>query len=327
RFEIEYEEREKGLLKEYLSFLRIPSISSEPDHRDDMLKCASWLEQYLESGGFQVESWETPGYPVIFAKDISAGPDKPTVMIYNHYDVQPVDPLELWESPPFEPTLKEGEVFARGAVDNKGQCFYVMTAVKALRELDGKLPVNVKLCIDGEEECASPGLSNILNQKKGELSADHLMIVDGGFGTLNRPELTLGVRGIVSMVVEITGSKADLHSGTHGGMVYNPNHALVEMLAGLRDSSGKIIIPGFYDDISELTQEDKRRINFGFNSERYESLFGAKAAGGEKNYPPRESGTVRPALEINGVGGGYTGSGMKTVIPARAMANISCRLV
>ncbi|MBW2091707.1 MAG: dipeptidase, partial [Deltaproteobacteria bacterium] len=284
-------------------------------------------EQYLKSAGFQVESWETTGHPVIFAQNMSAGEDKPTVMIYNHYDVQPVDPLDLWESPPFEPTVREGEVFARGAVDDKGQCFYVMNAVKAMLEMYGTLPVNVKLCIDGEEECASPGLSSILKQKKEELAADHLMIADGGFAALHRPELTLGVRGIVSMRVEVTGSKMDLHSGTHGGMAYNPNHALVEMLARLRDDSGKITVPGFYDDIIELTEEEKKRINFRFNPERYESLFGAKATGGEKDYTPRESSTIRPTLEINGIGGGYTGSGMKTVIPARAMANISCRLV
>ncbi len=327
RFEIEYEKREKDLLEEYFTFLRMPSISSEQDHREDILECATWLEQYLKSAGFEAEKWETTGHPVVFAQNTSAGEGKPTVMIYNHYDVQPVDPLDLWESPPFEPMVRGGEVFARGAADNKGQCFYVINAVKALLQMDKKLPVNVKLCIDGEEECASPGLSSILKEKKEELAADHLMIVDGGFATLHRPELTLGVRGIVSMRVEVTGSKTDLHSGTHGGMVYNPNHALVEMLAELRDDSGRITIPGFYDDIIELTEEEKKRINFGFNAERYESLFGAKATGGEKDYSPRESSTIRPTLELNGIGGGYTGAGMKTVIPAQAMANISCRLV
>lgn len=170
RFMAEYEKKEDTLLEDYFDFLRIPSVSSEPDHRKDMLRCASWLEQYLTRSGFEVERWETPGHPVIFAKNISAGPEKPLVMIYNHYDVQPVDPLDLWESPPFEPTVRQGEVYARGAADNKGQCFYVMNAVKALHELEGKLPVNVKLCIDGEEEFASPGLSSILEQKKRSVS-------------------------------------------------------------------------------------------------------------------------------------------------------------
>jgi acetylornithine deacetylase/succinyl-diaminopimelate desuccinylase-like protein len=327
RFTAAYEKKEKDLLKDYFNFLRIPSISSEIEHRQDMIDCAEWLKDYISHTGLEVEIWETGGHPTVFAEYNLAGKGKPTVLIYNHYDVQPVDPLDLWDSPPFEPTVRDGEVYARGAVDNKGQTFYVINALKTLLELDGKLPVNVKLLIDGEEESASPGLSGILNQRKKELTADHLMIVDGGMASLTEPSVNLGARGVISMRVEIIGSNVDLHSGVHGGVAYNPNHALVEILAGLRDSSGRITVPGFYDDIVELTSREKEQIDFSHNEEAYISMFGVKPAGGEKDYSPRESSTIRPTLEINGISGGYSGDGMKTVIPAKAAANLSSRLV
>jgi acetylornithine deacetylase/succinyl-diaminopimelate desuccinylase-like protein len=292
-----------------------------------MRACAGWLERYLKGLGFEVELWEGPGHPAVFARHLGAGPKAPTALIYNHYDVQPVDPLELWQTPPFEPTLRDGAVYARGAQDNKGQLFYGLTALGLLLERDGRLPMNVKLCLDGQEEDGSQTLFHLLPNKHKEMAADHLLVVDLGLGSLTSPAVTLGVRGIVQFRVTITGSSGDLHSGTHGGMVVNPNHALVELLAGLRDAAGRVTVTGFYDEVEELTDAERQGLNFRFDARRYEETFGAEPLGGEKDYPPRESATVRPTLEINGLTGGYVGQGFKTVIPAKAWANLSCRLV
>ena len=318
--------KEQGL-KDYFTFLRFQSISSEPSFQDDVRDCADWVSSYLKKIGFEVELWPTSGHPTIFANYEKAGPNQPTVLIYNHYDVQPVDPLDQWESPPFEPTVRNGEVFARGAQDNKGQCFYVLLALKALIERNGGLPVNVKLCIEGEEECASTGLSGILNKKKKELSADYLAIVDMGMPNASTPAITLGVRGMVTMDVEVTGTDKDLHSGSHGGVAYNPIHALIQILDKVRDASGKITIPGFYNDVIEMTDKEKSLIDGQFNSREYEKNFGAKPTGGEVAYPPLARNWFRPTIEINGISGGYSGTGFKTVIPSKAHAKVSCRLV
>jgi len=322
-----FDRQEDRLLKDYFDLLRFASVSSEPEHTADMLACASWLDHYLKDMGFTVDLWEGPGHPAVFAQDLSAGPEAPTAVIYNHYDVQPVDPLELWVSPPFEPTIRDGAVYARGAQDNKGQLFYGLAALRLLRERDGRLPLNVKLCIDGAEESGSETLFHILPSKKKEMAADHLLVMDLGLGSPTSPAVTLGVRGITTMRLTLVGSNSDLHSGTHGGMAVNPNHALIELLAGLRDSAGRVTVPGFYDDVEELSDAERQGLHFGFNAERYRQTFGAEPYGGEKAYPPRESGTVRPTLEINGIAGGYAGPGFKTVIPAKAWANLSCRLV
>lgn len=314
-------------LNDYYTFLKFQSISSEPAFREQTLACAKWVSAYLEQIGFHVELWPTSGHPTVFAKYDKAGPSQPTLLIYNHYDVQPVDPIAKWESPPFEPTERKGEIFARGAQDNKGQCFYVLLALKTLIEQNGTLPINIKLCIEGEEECGSAGLSGILERKKKELQADYLAIVDLGFRAANTPALTLGVRGLVTMDVEITGSHTDLHSGSHGGLAYNPIHALVKLLDSVRDETGKITIPGFYDDVAPLPSEDKANIFFGFDPQDYEKTFGALPMGGEVAYPPLERNWTRPTFEVNGINGGYTGTGFKTVIPAKAYAKVSCRLV
>lgn len=314
-------------LKDYYSFLSFPSISSQPQYGSAMQECTQWLSRYLEAMGFHVELWPTSGHSVLFATHTQAGPDQPTLLIYHHYDVQPVDPLEEWLSPPFEPTLREGQVYARGAQDNKGQCFYTLQALKMLQEQTGSLPLNIKLCIEGEEEVGSPGLSQILSHKKEQLEADYLTVVDSGLRDATIPAITLGMRGIVTLDVEVQGSQTDLHSGTHGGIVFNPIHALVELLAGLRDDQGKITIPGFYDQVVEIPAEERQEISFTFNSEDYQQQTGAYPVGGEKAYTPLERVGMRPTLEINGIHGGYTGRGFKTVIPAKAHAKISCRLV
>lgn len=324
-----YEKNKQDALKDYFTFLSFESVSTDPKYKPYVEACANWLSDYVRKIGFDVELWPTSGNPVIFASNLKAGPSKPTLLIYNHYDVQPIDPINEWTTPPFQPTIRDGEVYARGAEDNKGQCFYVIQALKALLQKDQKLPINIKLCIEGEEECGSVGLAGILkNEKRQEqLQADYLAIVDMGLKDKNTPAVTLGVRGLVTMEVRVHGSKTDLHSGSHGGIVYNPLHALVEMLSKLRDTNGKVTIPGFYDDIKEMEPKDKALIALNFDPAKYESMFGAKSTGGEKAYSPLERAWNRPTLEINGITGGYGGAGFKTVIPAKAMAKVSCRLV
>lgn len=322
-----YNSRRESIVKDYFKLLSFPSVSSEAEYTNDVLACADWLVDSLKKIGFDTELWKTEGHPTIFASHLKAGPNKPTLLIYNHYDVQPVDPLELWRSPPFQPTEKEGVIYARGAQDNKGQCTYVIQALKALIEQDKALPINVKLCIEGEEENGSTGLSGILRAKKDQLKADYLAIVDAGLRKQATPTVTLGFRGIVTMDVEAQCSSTDLHSGSHGGMVYNPIHALVEILSKLRDSSGRITIPGFYDGVEEFKTADKAALTLAFDPVDYKNKFGATPTGGEKKYSPLERAWMRPTIEINGINGGYTGSGFKTVIPAKASAKVSCRLV
>lgn len=322
-----FNENEKKILDDYFKFLRFPSVSTESKYISEVNACAQWLMDYLEKIGFDVELWPTKGHPTLFASNLKAGPDKPTLLIYNHYDVQPIDPIQEWVSPPFEPTIRNGEVYARGASDNKGQCFYTIQALKALLELEGTLPINIKLCIEGEEEAGSAGLAEILEQKKEDLQADYLAIVDLGIPKKDQPAITLGIRGLITMDVEVQGSDIDLHSGSHGGLTYNPIHALIKILSSLRDAQGKITIPGFYDDVQPLSQEDRKKISLKFDEKEYQDMFGAHATGGEKEFSPMERVWTRPALEINGINGGYSGSGFKTVIPAKAIAKVSCRLV
>lgn len=322
-----FKKHEEQALKDYFKFLSFESISTDPQYGSHVKDCVNWLADYLRKIGMKVELWPTSGYPVLFASDMRAGPDKPTLMLYNHYDVQPVDPIELWSSPPFEPTIRNGEVYARGAQDNKGQCFYTIQALKLMLERDQGFPINIKLCIEGEEESGSAGLASILKGKKSELAADYLAIVDLGIPERYTPAVTMGVRGMITMDVDVQGSHGDLHSGCHGGIVYNPLHALVEILHALRDPNGKIAVPGFYDDVLTVSKEERDQLSLDFDEKKYEKMFGAKPTGGEKNYTPLERNWLRPNLEINGITGGYGGVGFKTVIPARANAKISCRLV
>lgn len=322
-----YGEEQAKTIQDYFTFLKFPSISSEPEYKQNIQECVQWLAKYLQDMGFTTELWQTSGHPTLFASNLEAGPSQPTLLIYNHYDVQPVDPLEEWHSPPFEPTIRNGQVYARGAQDNKGQCFYVLQSLRMLQKKDGKLPINIKLCIEGEEECGSAGLNGILESKKEQLKADYLAIVDLGIPAIDKPAVTLGIRGILAMDVEAVGSNTDLHSGCHGGLAYNPIKGLVETLAKLYDDSGKVTVPGFYDDMIPVKEEDKQPLDLSFDTDKYENTFGAKATGGEKAFSPLERNWLRPTLEINGITGGYTGQGFKTVIPAKASAKVSCRLV
>lgn len=327
KFSTYFLDNQVTLLKEFSDFLAFPSISSEHSYKEDVNKCAAWVVGFLESIDFKTTLWSTSGHPVVFAEDLSAGPDQPTLLIYNHYDVQPVDPLDLWTTPPFRATMLDGQIHARGAQDNKGQCFYVLHALKYYKSVVGSLPINIKVIIEGEEECGSHGLLEILPQKSEALKADYLAIVDLGIPTIDTPAITLGIRGLTTMDVKITGSNTDLHSGSHGGLAFNPLHALTEILGKLRDPSGKINIPGFYDSIIPITPSEIEKLSLNFDAEAYRKEFETEASGGETSYSPLERNWLRPTLEVNGLWGGYMGTGFKTVIPAQAFAKISCRLV
>ncbi len=315
------------IVEDFSTFLKFKSISADPVYKPQCHKCVEWLSNYLKNLGLSIELWEPDEYPVIFASHTEAGPTTPTLLIYNHYDVQPADPLELWKTPPFEPSIRDGKIYARGASDDKGQLFYVITAIKLYLKRYGHLPVNLKLLIEGQEESSSTVLSKIFITKQKELNADFCLVIDCNIPAENTPAITLGTRGICHLSLELTGSSLDLHSGLHGGMVYNPLHALVEMLTLLRDKKGRILVPGFYDDVVDLNHEQKKAFDLEFNQIEYEKQYVTTAIGGENDYTPIESALIRPTLEINGINGGYTGEGFKTVIPAKAYAKISARLV
>ena len=331
RLKEEYAAIKEAALEEYYTFLQFKSVSSEPSFKEQVEACAAWLSDYLRKIGFSVEIWRSKkdpnSHPVIFATHLKAGPEQPVLLLYNHYDVQPVDPLELWHSPPFQPVVKENQVYARGAQDNKGQCFYVLLALKQMIETQGNLPINIKLCIEGEEECGSLALAHLLVDHQQELKADYLTVVDLNMQDSKTPAATLGVRGITTMDLLVEGSKMDLHSGSHGGLAFNPIHALIEILAKVRNEQGKIAIPGFYDDVAPLTAQERAKLDLHFDEEKYANNFNQPATGGEKEFSPLERNWLRPTIEVNGIGGGYGGAGFKTVIPAKAFAKLSCRIV
>ena len=322
-----YAKDKESNLKDYFTFLRFKSIATDPAFQEDVERCADWLASYLKKCGLQVEKWDTGRAPTLFAQDLRAGPDKETLLIYCHYDVQPVDPLYEWITPPFEPTIRDGEVFARGAADNKGQCFYTALALKTLLKNRDRLPVNIKFLIEGEEESGSVGLSQIIPSKKEALKADYLVIVDSGVESLDTPSITLGARGLVCFQISLKEASFDLHSGMAGGLAYNPNRAMVELLSKLHDSEGKVTVPNFYDSVIPISEHEKKEITFDFDHKGFFKMFGFKPTGMEKGVSEYEASWIRPTLEINGMWGGYTGAGFKTVIPAKAYAKISCRLV
>lgn len=322
-----FAEHRDQILSDYFTFLSFPSISTDPAHAREVRQTADWLSAYLNKMGLKAELWETPGHPIVFATHLEAGPDRPTLLIYHHYDVQPVDPLDLWDSQPFKPVVKNNEVFARGAADNKGQCFYSLCAIRATLELAKKLNINLKVFIEGEEESGGRGTAHIVPQKKEELQADHLLIVDLDIPAPGVAAITLGIRGILALELELKNSRMDLHSGSHGGIALNPNRALAKLIASLWDDEGKVTVPDFYKDVRKPTEEELASLDKHFDLESYQKNFGVNAFSGEKGYSLLESNWLRPTLEINGMSGGYTGEGFKTVIPSKAIAKISCRLV
>jgi acetylornithine deacetylase/succinyl-diaminopimelate desuccinylase-like protein len=318
--------RSKAQIKtDLFAFLRFPSVSSEQNYQKSTLECADWLCNYLKKSGINSAIFKTSGFPIVYG-EVIVEEKLPTVLIYGHYDVQPVTPLESWKGNPFDPIEIGEEFIARGAVDDKGQIFYAIQAVRCLVE-SKQLPVNIKFCIEGEEEIGSPSLQESLIEMKEKLKADSLLIVDFGAMDSKTPAIHLGTRGLLTFEIVLTGASIDLHSGLSGGIAYNPNRALVELLSKMVDSDGKVTVDGFYDGVKDPTSKEKQQFTSGLSLDFFQKDTGIVAYGGESGYSPEESNFFRPTLEINGISGGYTGNGFKTVIPAEACAKVSCRLV
>ncbi len=314
-------------LEELFELLRIPSISADSKHYDDMLRCAEWLAASLKkSGADRAEVMPTEGNPVVYAEKI-IDPAKPTVLVYGHYDVMPVDPLEEWKTEPFEPVVKEGRIWGRGADDDKGQSFMHAKAFETM-VATGTLPCNVKFMLEGEEEIGSGSLYKWCADHKEMLSADIILVSDTSMIAWDTPSITCGLRGLCYMEVEVTGPNKDLHSGLFGGAVANPANVLAKMIAALTDEQGRITIPGFYDKVRELTPTERADFNKApFCVERYKKSLEIGDVAGEEGYTTMERTGVRPSLDVNGIWGGYMGEGSKTIIPAKASAKISMRLV
>lgn len=324
----DYLEKNKDrFLAELLDLLRIPSISARSEHKNDMVKCAEAVKQrLLEAGADHVEIIPTEGHPIVYGEKI-IDPTKPTVLVYGHYDVQPADPLELWHSGPFEPVIKDGKIFARGACDDKGQ-FYMHVKALEMMVKTNTLACNIKFCIEGEEEVGSPNLGQFVRDNKEQLKSDVILISDTSMISMDTPSIDTGVRGLSYIEVEVTGPNRDLHSGVYGGAVANPITILAKMIASCHDENNHITIPGFYDDVVEATAEERAKLaQAPFDEAEYKKDLGVDALWGEKGYSPNERTGIRPTLELNGIWGGYTGEGSKTVLPSKAFAKISARLV
>ncbi|MBI3400558.1 MAG: dipeptidase [Acidobacteria bacterium] len=319
--------REK-YLEELKAFLAIPSISALPEHAGDVKRCAEWCADEMRRIGLQnVRLIATPGNPVVYGDWLGA-PGAPTILFYGHYDVQPVDPLNLWQSPPFEATIRDGEIYARGSADDKGQVFMHFKAVEAHMKQTGKLPVNIKFILEGEEEVGSVNLDNFVKAHKNELSADVVVISDSPMFARGVPSICYGLRGLVYFQIDLRGSNTDLHSGSFGGAVANPAMVLSQMLASMKDRGGRIKIPGFYDDVVPLTDAERNAwAQLPFNERAYRKDFGIPKVFGESGYSTLERTWARPTFEVNGLLSGFTGEGAKTVLPAVAMAKVSMRLV
>jgi acetylornithine deacetylase/succinyl-diaminopimelate desuccinylase-like protein len=312
-------------LKEYLA---IPSISALPAHAGDVRTCAEWTAEEMRRIGLQnVSLVDTPGNPIVYGDWLEA-PGAPTILFYGHYDVQPVDPLELWESPPFEATVRDGEIYARGAADDKGQVFMHFKAIEAHLKKAGKLPVNIKVIVEGEEEVGSNNLDEFVRNNKHMLAADVVVISDSAMFDRGVPSICYSLRGLAYFQIDLRGTKSDLHSGVFGGAVANPAMVLAQILAQMKDRGGRIKIPGFYDDVRELSAEERAEWKkLPFNEKKYKKDLGAPKLAGEKEFTVLERVWARPTFEVNGLLSGFTGDGAKTVIPAVAMAKISMRLV
>lgn len=321
------ENNKQRFLDELFELLRIPSVSADPKFAGDIQKTAESVKaRLLEAGCDNAELIETAGNPVVYADKIIDS-SLPTVIVYGHYDVQPADPYELWDSPPFEPVIKDEKIYARGSCDDKGQMYMHVKALQTMMETDS-LPCNVKFMIEGEEEVGSTNLGTFVKENKEKLTGDVILISDTGMISNDTPSICTGLRGLTYMEVEVTGPNRDLHSGVYGGAVANPINVLSNMISSLVDASGRITIPGFYDKVIELSAEDRAAMNNApFSLQEFTSELDIDAASGEEGYTTIERTGIRPALDVNGIWGGYTGDGAKTVLPAKAHAKISMRLV
>jgi acetylornithine deacetylase/succinyl-diaminopimelate desuccinylase-like protein len=322
------ESNKDRFLNELIALLRIPSVSADPEFKDDVFSAAGYVSERLkEAGAEHVEICPTDGYPIVYGDKIF-DPSLPTVLVYGHYDVQPADPYELWNSPPFEPVIKDGKIYARGSCDDKGQMYMHIKAFEYMMK-NNKLACNVKFMIEGEEEVGSANLGTFVKQNKEKLKCDVVLISDTSMIANDIPSITVGLRGLTYVEVEVVGPSHDLHSGTYGGGVANPINALCEMIASLIDEkTRKITIPGFYDDVEEISEEEKKAIlDIPFDLNDYKKELGIADVRGEEGYNTIERTSVRPTLDVNGIKGGYIGEGAKTVLPSKASAKISMRLV
>lgn len=325
QFFVEHNER---IHEQLFDFLRIPSISARSEHNDDTAQAAAWVARNMREAGLQATVHKTAGHPIVVGEWRGAGPDASTVLAYGHYDVQPAEPLELWESAPFEPSVRSGKIFARGSVDDKGQLFLHIKALEALLHTRGRLPVNVVLLIEGEEEVGSEHLSSFIEANAELLRADAVVISDSAMFAPGLPSILSSLRGMAYFQIDVQGPATDLHSGSYGGAVVNPAMALARILATMHDGSGHVAIEGFYDkvvDWGEAARQEMRVLPF--EDEHFRAETGAPALGGEAGFSTLERLWMRPTCEINGLLSGYTGEGAKTVLPSRAMAKVSCRLV
>ncbi|MBQ7741490.1 MAG: dipeptidase [Bacteroidaceae bacterium] len=321
------QENEERFLTELFSLIRIPSISSQSEHKPDMVRCAErWKELLLEAGADRAEVMPSDGNPLVYAEK-HVSDTAQTILIYGHYDVMPVEPLELWKSDPFEPEVRDGRIWARGADDDKGQSFIQLKAFEYVVK-QGLLRHNVKFILEGEEEIGSPSLNAFLTEHKALLRADIILVSDTSMLGADLPSLTTGLRGLAYWEVEVTGPNRDLHSGHFGGAVANPINVLCKMMSDMQDSDGRITIPGFYDDVLPVPQAERDMIaQIPFDEEKYKAAIGVKALKGETGYSTLERNSCRPTFDICGIWGGYTGEGAKTVLPSKAYAKVSCRLV
>jgi acetylornithine deacetylase/succinyl-diaminopimelate desuccinylase-like protein len=315
-------------INELMDFLRFPSISALPAHAADVQRTAQWVESRMKAAGIEsVRIMPTGGHPVVYGEWLHA-PGMPTVLIYGHFDVQPVDPLDLWDDPPFEPVIRNGRIYARGVSDDKGNMLIPIVVAESMLKTGGKLPVNVKFLFEGQEEIGSPQLPAFIEANKSLLSCDTVLSADGGQWGENQPILCLGTRGLVSVFLDVQGPAHDLHSGTYGGTVVNPIHALIEILASMHDREGRVTVEGFYEGIRPLTDNEKSWMaEVPFSEEEYLSETGSPSLFGETGFPTYERAWIRPTLEVNGIYGGFQGEGLKTVLPSEAHAKISCRIV
>jgi len=318
-------ERVRG---ELFDFLRIPSVSAKSEHDLDTARAAEWVASSLRAAGLVASLHETPGHPIVVGEWRKAAAGAPTVLIYGHYDVQPAEPLDLWTSPPFEPTVRDGNVYARGSVDDKGQLFLHVKALESLLAVHGTLPVNVIVVAEGEEEVGSVNLENFIEANREMLAADAVVISDSAMFAPGMPSILSSLRGLAYFQIDVQGAKGDLHSGSYGGAVANPAMALARILATFHDADGRIAIPGFYDSVLPWPDHVREQMRgLPFNEEEYIADLAVPALGGEKGYTTLERTWIRPTCEVNGLLSGYTGEGAKTVLPAKAMAKVSCRLV
>ena len=322
------ESHQDHFLRQLQESLRFPSVSAQPQHKADVRACAEHLAAHLRRIGMtRAEVVDTAGHPVVYGEWLGAK-GAPTALIYGHYDVQPAEPIELWRTPPFDPVVRDGKVIARGSADDKGQVFMHLSALEAHLAVNGRLPINVKLVIEGEEEVGSGNLEKFLRERRAQLDADVIVVSDTGMLGPDQPALTIALRGIVYTELKVTGPARDLHSGQFGGAVANPANALATIIAGLKDADGRITVPGMYDRVRELSPDERARMaELPFDADDFIRESGAPEAFGEKGYSTLERISVRPTLDVNGIWGGYIGEGGKTVLPSHAFAKVSMRLV